>query len=118
MTLVICEDKYPLCGGTMVKDVDCNGDYYYTIMGLVRQRFCFVCGSMLPLVSEREPEFISNNTKKRILGHIASIKKKRFREYTSIYHNRLKNINDKKMFARACSIETQVPLETVTSFLD
>jgi len=105
MTIVICKDKCS-CGVFFIKNPHCSGDYYPTHIGIVLQRFCPQCGKMLPIVTERDINYISNNNKKRVLNHIARTYNKRFKELSKIYYRHCKEIDDRFDFIKVISRET------------
>ena len=67
MAIIVCDDKCPRCNTNYVKDLCCNGDYYLTVSGYVRMRFCPNCGIMRPELAGRDPDYIGKN-KKKVFG--------------------------------------------------
>lgn len=109
-THLICD-----CGTHMVKDTTSNGDFYPTHIGVVHQSFCPNDGKMLPLVRERDPQYISNNSKKKILNRIAVVHHLRFKTLMKIYYRCLKQIDDKSMFINRLIDETSLSTNQVLS---
>ena len=116
MSLILSNIKCPECGNKMYYHPGCSGDYYVTVYGLVLQCSCINCGCMHPPITYRDSEYMSNDNKKRFLSNLASYNRKRFKEYRVLYHTKLKHIEDRVAFVRACAIETQTPIDIVAGF--
>ena len=118
MSIVLCNDKNgnpQLCGRCktqLEKNPECGTDYYPTHVGVVLQKYCSSCGIMLPLVKEREPDYISHNTKKRIAVRVATANKRGYQELKDIVDN-MRNIDDRKSFIRSFSQRIGIPSEKI-----
>jgi len=112
--LIVCKDQCD-CGSNFVKDPHCSGDYYPTHIGIVLMRFCPECGIMRPLVSQKDPDYISNSEKYRAGNIIASKFKFRYKEIRQVVH-RLKDIKDRKKFAEALSKIIGVPFNEIYDY--
>ena len=77
MTLIKSNNKCTVCGKPLVRNPFCSGDYYNTVNGYVLQEYCNGdCsrnGFLKPLISGRDPDFISNNMKKTVASRIAYV---------------------------------------------
>jgi len=77
MTLIKSPNCCTVCGKHLVRDPFCSGDYYNTINGYVLQEYCNGdCkrnGYLKPLISGRDPDFISKNMKKTVASRIAFV---------------------------------------------
>jgi hypothetical protein len=112
---ILSEHECKKCKVRYVYDPYCSGDWHSTIYGYQLQAFCPICGDMMPIISERSPEEISNNNKKRILSKLATDHHLRYKEIMSIYHDRLKKIDDRVDFAKAVSKELKINFDEVKS---
>ncbi len=111
LTWVICEDQCNVCSENYVKDMNCCGDYDNTIFGIIRMRFCPVCGTMKPLI-DADLDFVSNNIKRRVGVILATKYNKRFKEINRIVAS-FKNVIDKHAFSHLMSEHFRVPYKEV-----
>lgn len=108
----------PRCGVHFLKDPFCSGDYYPTIIGIVLQSYCPVCGDMKPLVDELyDEETISNKRKKGVFTRCASEKNDKFINHTDSFFFKFKKIKRTDEFVYHCSRYWQLPVEKVASFI-
>jgi len=112
----ICEDECSSCGANYIKNPDDSTTYFPTHIGIVPQRWCPVCGDMLPLVKERDPEYISNNSKKRIIHKVGVSNNLIIKRLFLIYYKFLKDITDKQEFILKLSKESGIGIDKIIPF--
>ena len=111
---ILCEDICT-CGVHFEKDPECSGDYHETVNGNVLMRYCPVCGVMKPLLEERDPEYISNNMKKRIAVRIATTYKLGYKNVKVIINTNLRDVSDRQKFVNRLSRKVGLSPDQVLS---
>jgi len=97
----------------MVKNLEDSTTYYPTHIGIVPMSWCPVCGKMIPLVEERDPDFISNTMKKRIAHRCATVYKRGYREFKNIVDKKLDQVKDKEHFINRFAVEAGLSQDQV-----
>jgi len=97
----------------MIKTPDVSADYYPTHVGIILQSWCPICGQMIPLVEERNIDYISNNRKKRIAHRCAIAYNRGCKDFRNIVNSKLRDVNDIQIFIDHFARETGLSSEEV-----
>ena len=111
---IICEEICFNCNTHFIKDPLCGGDYHPLESGfMVLMKFCPNCGVMLPYVSiHRQPDPISNNSKKRIAVRVATAYDRGYRELKNIA-NDLRDVKNHGAFIRQFARRAELTVDEV-----
>lgn len=116
--ILVCKDVCESCKEHFLIDMHCNSDYYNTVIGFVKQRYCPCCGRMLPMISERDPEYISNNRKRQIGVRICQAYGLGYKTVRNIIVRRMHDVHDVFVFVRQLSHHLNIAPEKILRCID
>ena len=120
MTIILSGNRCTSCGEKLIKNPDCGGDYYNTILGYRLQEYCNNnCernGILEPPLDGKNPNFISNRKKKYFATQIA--KKKHLGIIETKKIAKTCNTNNKDNFLKIFSKKIKLPYMEVSTFFE
>lgn len=120
MVIVLSNNRCLVCGKKRIKNPDCLGDYHDTVTGYRLQEYCNgdceLNGVLYPLLRGRDPNIISNRSKKSFAVTVAVVYRRGFMETKKIALSCDTNIT--KKFLIMFAEKTRLPLSEVSNFLE